>query len=111
MEFNKQYEAFMESKKKDFFVEISSLYSSREKLENAVECINKKKYSYSRNEPILVSKMAKGNYYIVDGNHRVLEYANEQNRSEAFHALDMLSRDKTVMAALNRPSKPLEMDF
>lgn len=75
--FNRIYEEFMESKQEDFFVELSNLYSSKTKMEKVVDGINNKKYSYSRAKPILVSKLSKGKYFVIDGNHRVLEYANE----------------------------------
>lgn len=77
MKFNNVYQEFMESKDEEFFVEMGCLYSGRNKLEKVVDSINKKNYSHTRHKPVLVSKMGEGKYFIVDGNHRVMEYARD----------------------------------
>jgi hypothetical protein len=66
----------MESKDECFYVKTDDLYSSKNKLEKAVEGINSGNLTRSHGEPILVSKMSEGKYYIVDGNHRALELAS-----------------------------------
>jgi len=100
MAFNEKYEQFMESQQEDFFVDTDSLYGNREKLEQTVESINGKKYSKNRGNPILVSKLGEGKYYVVDGNHRALEYAHEGRKRVRVSLFDYkqdIEEDKTLI--------------
>lgn len=56
-----------------FRVHTSSLYSPKWKVDETLGNIKAGKLSMSRGEVITVSKIGRGKYYILNGNHRVVE--------------------------------------
>lgn len=73
MKYDKTYRTIIERANKPFPVDISNLYSPKEKLEKTVGQLNNKEYSRNKGKPIKVSRMGRNKYYIIDGNHRALE--------------------------------------
>ena len=71
--YNKLFETIMEKTEKTFKVKLSDLYSPVGKIEKTIGQLNKKEYARDRGKPIRVSKMGKGKYFVIDGNHRVME--------------------------------------
>ena len=61
-----------EGKNQSFVVHINKLYSPLWKIKETVSDIESGKPSQSPG-PITISKMGDGKYYVMDGNHRVVE--------------------------------------
>jgi hypothetical protein len=69
---NKIIKLFCESNRGSFLVALSSLYSPLWKIKETIEDINSGRLSKTPSN-IRVSKLGGGKYYIIDGNHRVVE--------------------------------------
>ncbi len=84
MKYDELYESIMEKTEKVFKVKIADLYSPIDKMEKTVGQLNNKEYARDRGKPIIVSKMGKGRYYVMDGNHRAMEdYQNGKTEIDA----------------------------
>lgn len=74
----KQFYLLQENKNKPFIVNISQLYSAPWKIKETIHEINNNQLSKTIG-PITVSKIGINKYYVINGNHRVVESLLKSN--------------------------------
>lgn len=58
-------------------VAIGKLYVSPRKMEETITDVREGRVSHSKYEPIVVSRLDSGDFYVMDGHHRLLERIND----------------------------------